>query len=209
MTMLLDERLLEVGALHQRISKERDSSWLYPLPADHLLSLVYYNVYRALIANVAILGLNLDLMATDDYPSPFTPLSPTASSALRSLPASLEPTALQRSVAHHPQWDIVPDPIIRDNLLRDGEPNVDDVELCLDLIGSEARRLRQENSTEAVGCIVWGDPWDTSSWEVTESFVRKYPWMFIGAKHMENSTNAWREKRDEPPLRFEDLGVAC
>jgi Domain of unknown function (DUF3425) len=207
MTEFLSERISEVKTMYQRIVKERDSSWLYPLPADHLISLVYYNVYRALIANVAILGLDLDLMTTDDYPSPFTPLSPTASSALNSLPPSLQPTALQRSIAHHPQWDIVPDPLIRDNLLRQGEPNIDDVEMCMDLIGSEARRQRYEKSKEPAGCIVWGDPWDMYSWEVTESFVRKYPWLFAGVKHMEYTTNIWREKRDEPPLRFSELGV--
>ncbi len=204
MTELMGDRLCEIRTLHQRITTERD---LYPLPADHLLTLVYYNVYRALIANVAILGLNLDMMVTDDYPSPFTPLSPTASSALRALPPCLQPTPLQQSMAHHPQWDIVPDPVIRDNLLRKGEPNIDDVELCMDLIGSEARRARYQHSTESAGCIVWGDPWMAESWEVTESFVRKYPWLFVGARHMEETTNAWRSERGEDPLRFVELGV--
>ena len=207
MVELLHERLGEVKVLHERINRERDSSWQYPLPADHLLTLVYYNVYRALIANVAILGLDLDLMVTDEYPSPFTPLSPTASSALLSLPPSLQPTSLQSSIAHHPQWDIVPDPAIRDNLLRKGEPNIDDVELCMDLIGSEARRSRHEASNEPAGCLVWGDPWSTDSWEVTEGFVKKYPWLFVGARHIEQSTNSWRMKRDEPLLRFSELGV--
>ena len=207
MTELLGDRLSEIQTLYQRIMRERDSSWMYPLPADHLLTLVYYNVYRALIANVAILGLDLDLMVTDEYPSPFTPLSPTASSAIRSLPPCLQPTELQRSIAHHPQWDIVPDPAIRDNLLRKGEPNIDDVELCMDLIGSEARRQRAQTSTEAAGCMVWGDPWAAESWEVTEAFVKKYPWLFEGASYIKQSTNAWRVKRDEPPLRFEELGI--
>ena len=207
MTALLGDRLSEVQALHERIEKERNSSWLYPLPADHLLTLVYYNVYRALIANVAILGLDLDLMVTDDYPSPFTPLSPTASSALRGLPPALQPTPLQLAVAHHPQWDIVPDPVIRNNLLRNGEPSINDVELCMDLIGSEERRRRYEKSNEPAGCIVWGDPWTVDAWEVTEAFVRNYPWLFNGADCIKKSTNAWRESRDEPPLDFVELGV--
>ena len=207
MTELLVERSSQVRNLHARIMRERDSSSSYPLPADHLLTLVYYNSYRALISNVIILGLDLDLMNRNEYQSPFTPFSPTASSALRSLPPCLQPTALQRSVPHHPQWDIVPDPIIRDNLLRNGEPAINDVELCMDLIGSEERRQRCRNSSEPAGCIVWGDPWQAASWEMTEAFVKKYTWLFTGARHIEVSTNAWRSKRDEPPLRFVELGV--
>lgn len=147
------------------------------------------------------------MMVTDDYPSPFTPLSPTASSSLSRLPPSLQPTALQKSTAHHAQWDVVPDPSIRDNLLRRGEPDVDDVELCMDMIGSESRRKRAESSAEPAGCIIWGDPWDASSWEVTEAFVRRYTWLFYKSKSSEDATNYWRAKRDEPPLAFADLGV--
>jgi hypothetical protein len=43
---VMHERLQRVNALHERILAEKDSRALYPLPADHLLSLVYYNVYR-------------------------------------------------------------------------------------------------------------------------------------------------------------------
>ena len=34
---------------------------------------MYYNVFRALVANVHLLGLDTDLMHTEDYPSPFNP----------------------------------------------------------------------------------------------------------------------------------------
>jgi hypothetical protein len=146
-------------------------------------------------------------MVTDDYPSPFTPMSPTATSSIRLLPPSMQPTFLQQTIAHHAQWDIVPDPTIRDNLLRQGEPRIDDVELCMDMIGSESRRKRHQSSNEPAGCMVWGDPWVARNWEVTENLVMRYPWLFWKARSAETYTNYWRTRRDEEPLDFEKLGV--
>lgn len=48
-----------------------DRRRLYPLSFGHLLSLIYYNVFRALMANMRLLDLDLELMETDDYQSPF------------------------------------------------------------------------------------------------------------------------------------------
>lgn len=173
----------------------------YPLPADHLLSLIYYNVYRGLIQNIAILGLDLDLMVTNEYPSPFLPMSPTASSAIATLPPNLKPTRLQKTVAHHPQWDIFPDPHIRDNILNYGEERIDDVELCFDMVGSQSRLQRQ--SSDEAGAYIWGEPWSIDSWEVTDTFVRKYHWMFKGGVGFAASTNRWRRQRGEPEIDFE------
>ena len=190
---------------------ERDSRAVYPLPADHLLTLVYYNVYRALIQNAAVLNLDLGLMSSDDYESPFAPYSATSTLALRILPPALQPTKLQRTIAHHPQWDLIPNPRVRDNILRyEQQAEIDDVDLCLDLIGTESRRQKyhRQGSSHA-GCIVWGDPWDVASWEVTEAFVRKYPWMHVGTSDLEASTNKHRVKRGEYPISWDELGVPC
>jgi hypothetical protein len=183
---------------------ELDTAWLHPLPADHLLSLVYYNVCRALISNIAILGLDLNLMSTEDYPSPFLPLSPTASSVIGFLPPSLQPTQLQRTVPHHPEYDIIPDPTMRDNFLRYGEENVDDADLCLDMIDNGVHDEIQDAAGQA-GFIVWGDPWDLMSWEVTEKFVRKWASMLKGCVNLEVSTNQWRRKRGLAPLRVREI----
>jgi hypothetical protein len=85
--------------------------------------------------------------------------------------------------------------------------DLDDTEMCMDLIGTEERRARAGNKSEAAGCIVWGDPWDVRSWEVTEHFVKKYAWLFEGADELELSTNMHRAKREEEPLSFFELGV--
>lgn len=205
LNVLTKDRKSQILKLYWKIMEEKEHG--YPLPADHLLSLVYYNVYRALVANVRALGLDLDLMATDDYPSPFTPGSPTASSALRNLPPTLQPTKLQLTVPHHPQWDIVPDSVTRENILRRGQEDVNDAQLCLDLIGTESRRKRYRDSSAGSGCRVWGEPGRLDNWEIDADMVRASPWMFVGGKDIEASTNRWRVARGEEPLDFAALGV--
>lgn len=142
-------------------------------------------------------------MTTDEYPSPFLPMSPSASSAIATLPPTLMPTTLQKTMAHHPQWDIFPDPRVRDNALRYGEENIDDLELCLDMVGSQSR-LQKESSDEA-GVHVWSEPWDIESWEVTEGFLRKYHWLFKGSAPFATSTNRWRRERGVAGLDFDEV----
>ncbi|ETI28297.1 hypothetical protein G647_00746 [Cladophialophora carrionii CBS 160.54] len=202
--VLLEDRLVSIKDLAEKSTTEdADQSDLYKLPADHLISLVYYNVYRALIANVHLLGLDLNLMYSDDYPSPFLPLSPSASSKIRRLPPTLEPTELQKTVAHHPMWDIFPDPEIRDNILRYGQENIDDLKLCLDMVGDGNYPGSGDLDTQQTnGLIVWGEPWDIQGWEMTECFARKWPFLIRGAINVQNSTNRWRMQRGEEPLDF-------
>ncbi|KIV79143.1 hypothetical protein PV11_06723 [Exophiala sideris] len=204
--VLLENRLVHIKDLAGRLQNERDHAWKLTLPADHLISLVFYNVYRGLLANVEILGLDLNLMYTDEYPSPFLPLSSSASSALRHLPPALQPTELQKTIAHHPQWDVFPDPIIRDNILRYGENNIDDYEFCLDLVGNgRFDDLEGCSTQEKNGLICWGEPWELDGWEVTEAFARKYPFFLRGALTFQECSNKWRVKRGEEPLDFERI----
>lgn len=204
--VLLENRLVGLRDLAERMTDEESLAYLSPLSSDHLISLVYYNVYRAFISNVVTLGLDLNLMYTDDYPSPFLPLSPTASSHIRKLPPCLQPTELQKTVAHHPQWDIFPDPEIRDNILRYGEHNIDDVELCLDMVGDgNYDNLGELATQDKNGLIVWGEPWDMGSWEVTETFARKWPFLIRGALNSQRTSNEWRVKRGEEPLDFDRI----
>ena len=204
--VLLENRLVDTKDLAERIQYDRDNASMYQLPADHLISLVYYNVYRAMITNMGLLGLDLNLMYSDDYPSPFPPLSPSSNSRLLSLPPTLQPTELQKTVAHHPQWDVLPDAQIRDNILRYGEDNIDDLQLCLDMVGGGNYVSRDNLDTQEInGLIVWGEPWDISGWEVTESFARKWSFIFKGAFRFQRATNSWRVQRGEEPLNFDKI----
>ncbi|KIY00020.1 uncharacterized protein Z520_04658 [Fonsecaea multimorphosa CBS 102226] len=204
--VLLENRLATVKELVEKMMTERDNAWMYPLPSDHLISLIYYNVYRALISNTHMLGLDLNLMYTDDYPSPFLPLSQSATSNIRHLPPSLQPTELQKTMAHHPMWDLFPDAEIRDNILRYGEDNIDDLQLCLDMVGDGSYTgLEGLDTQQTNGLIVWGEPWDSTGWEVTEFFARKWPFLLRGAFNAQKSTNKWRASRGEDPLDFDRI----
>ena len=165
---------------------------------DHLLVLVKFNVFRAMVSNGGDLGYTADAgMVDDDALSPFTdPSNPRWH--LRSVPADLQPTRLQRQIPHHPWIDILPSPVMRDNLLLAGD-SYDEMELCADLVGFFSE------SKGRTGMIVWGEPWDAAGWEVTESFVKHWFWTIRGCEQLLRSTNYWRQRRGEGPLQVEKI----
>ncbi|KAB8301388.1 hypothetical protein EYC80_003262 [Monilinia laxa] len=126
------------------------------IPADsYLLTLLHFNVIRALTINVEILKLPVGRM-DDDILSPFN-ISSTSQyppSDLLTLPPALQPTNLQISIEHHPEIDIFPFPQCRDNLLAalsEGD-GWDDVGFCRDML------YGVEGGDGRTGLIVWGDP---------------------------------------------------
>jgi hypothetical protein len=161
---------------------------------DHILVLVKFNVFRALMSNVRDLGTSDKEVMDDNALSPYS----DSSAFIRPAPPALRPTNLQRKICHHPWIDAVPIPGMRDNLLL-AKDSYDDQQLCADLVGVYGE------STDRNGMIVWGDPWDPASWEVTESFVRSWGWTIRGCERLYWSTNHWRERRGERPLKFERL----
>ncbi|KAH6661836.1 hypothetical protein B0J14DRAFT_611616 [Halenospora varia] len=161
--------------------------------ADLLLTLIQFNVFRALVGNTFALGFTFDWLSNDAV-SPFNHTDPNDYDC-RS-PMSLRSTTLQRTVVHHPWIDLFPIPTLRDNLLRRGE-SFDDEPLCHDLV--EVCHSPSERS----GLIIWGDPWNPQSWEVTEDFAQKWAWMLRGCGGLLQSTNFWREKRGEDELLFD------
>ncbi|KAI0452916.1 hypothetical protein F5B21DRAFT_317612 [Xylaria acuta] len=158
-----------------------------PLPADHLLTLVRYNLYRACAANAKILGLDPRSMH-DDIASPFCDLK----TFNHPLPKALVPTETQIAVRHHPYIDLFPFGSLRDKLIL-SEGTVDEDELCADLGG--------KNSTaEHTGLIVWGDAWDPTGWELSEYVAIKWAWLFDGCERLLMATDYWRRRRGEAPL---------
>ncbi|OJJ45784.1 hypothetical protein ASPZODRAFT_167513 [Penicilliopsis zonata CBS 506.65] len=141
------------------------------LSADHLIPLVRYNLSRAWLTNTRLVsGMN-------DTPT--------------LLPPSLQPTPLQKST-RHPAWvDIYPSPVMRDNIILSFR-TTDASALCA--------RFSAEILSDEVGILVWGDPWDIGAYEVTESFLRRWAFLFRGEPAIIEGSNRWRELRGEPPL---------
>ncbi|KAL3431572.1 hypothetical protein BDV09DRAFT_188246 [Aspergillus tetrazonus] len=159
---------------------------------DMLLHLIQFNFIKALIENMAVLGLSSDQL-DDDANSPFNTMGPSHPYLATSLPLSLRATMIQRTIPHHPWLDLLPFPQMRDNLISAGE-SYDETQLCLDMKGYGNPDM------DHTGIIVWRDPWDPEGWEVTESFARNWGWVLAGCWDLLRSTNSWRARRGERPL---------
>jgi hypothetical protein len=161
---------------------------------EFLPVLSQFNLARAMFANVEVMGLSPSQMH-DDALSPFNtagPLMVAMDARQASLPQALRPTSLQIAIPHHPWIDLIPVPVLRDNILVALTQSLDEESFCQTLSG----RTR----TEQPGVRVWRDPWDPSGWEVTEVFVQSYGWLLKDCWTLLESTNRWRTGRGERPL---------
>ncbi|KAH8903714.1 hypothetical protein BR93DRAFT_884440 [Coniochaeta sp. PMI_546] len=158
------------------------------LRCERLLSVAQYNIILAAGTNAASLGLTMEALSHDIL-SPFN----THRTLAASLPPSLCPTRLQRMIPHHPWIDLFPSPSIRDILLRRmGEYNED--QICNDMFSSCGEKGQ-------LGVLVWGDPADLSSYEMSEDLLTKYPWLINDCSYdIVRFTNHWRRKRGEKRL---------
>lgn len=99
------------------IPRRDDKGFTFPLSLDHLIHLVQFNVYRALLINMQILrsksifSCSTNLEEEDSEIIFLHPL-PTE------VPLQLEPTALQLCTRHFPRIDLVPLPALRDLFIR-------------------------------------------------------------------------------------------
>ena len=196
----------------------------FPFSSDHLIHLIHYNVYRALIGNKQMVSSSTFQISIDQtliIPSPLDLCEGLAIIRLtgqKALPPNLEPTNVQMNVAHSSWLNMFPYPKVRDNLItrQDGFNHID---FCNDLWGeffmsnmgdlvasnvltSFIQKDDDELTAGRRGLVVWGDPWDTQGWEVTEGFVNKWFWVIEGCVELFASTNFWRAKRDLEPLVF-------
>lgn len=161
--------------------------------ADQLLTLIQFNVFRGLLNNTVTLGWDFEWL---EYAEPISPWNTSHENIIPTCPLSLHPTAMQRKVKHHPWIDLWPIPRMRDNLLLANDL-YDEDRLCNDLL--EFCDINNEES----GLIVWGEPWDPASWEVSEKFLRSWAWTIKGCADLLTSTNYWRQRRGQSPLVFE------
>jgi hypothetical protein len=167
------------------------ATW-FPLPVDHLLTLIQFNIYRATLTNIFI-------VTPSAIKSPevleIVHISPNLLPS--SVPPSLTPTILQRKVKH-PAWiDAAPLAVLRDNLIL-AEGTYDSDALCLDVLG--LFHGYEGDGRECNGAMVWGDPWEVGNWEVSEGFVGRWGWLLKGCGELMQATNYWRGRRGEEAL---------
>jgi hypothetical protein len=169
-----------------------------PSPEDHLITLMYYNVFRGLTSNIRALKLHIPSMLTGQYDSPFV----TGGLEISSLSPDLRPTRLQQTISHHPSYDIFPCSVLRDNAIEywHVQQNPQESRLCMALAGRQT--WHEVDLGSRIGCILWGEPDVVESWEVSEGFAKRWPFLVKGAVRLEAATNVYRRLRDETPIFF-------
>lgn len=173
------------------------SQYLSGSPNPNLLSgVLRLNAMQAFWKNIDILGQTEDDQH-DDAISQFCIIGPCAVD-INTLPPALRPTELQRTVPHHPWFDLIPVPQMRDNLIRAGD-TFDDGLLCQDMSGYRSA------VTGRRGIVIWGASWDESCWELTEDFLKRWGWTVRNCTNLFKASNYWREKRGEQPLSAKSL----
>ncbi|KAJ3453424.1 hypothetical protein MRS44_017671 [Fusarium solani] len=169
---------------------------IFPLPADHLLHLIHFNVTRALKSNKNAVE-SLSVYATLQHHDPTSCISlevrAITQHSVAGTPASLVATQLQMTRQHSPWIGMLPWPRVRDNIIK-RHAHFDHWEFLLDLVGGELTGppVDTEDDDEITsgrqGLIVWGEPHDTGSWEVTPGFLAKWIWVFSGCREVVDYT---------------------
>lgn len=170
-----------------------------PRPAS-LPLLLRINVLSAFAYNAKLLGIDEEGLCRCDLISPFNtfgPLSlPNPYLPPPVSPTSLLPTSLQETVVHHPWIDLLPFPILRDNMLKLLALGLlDDDELCFDIL-----ELSDRDLSTRPAMIVWGDPSDWKSWEINDAFLCKWGLLLRGCSDIIAASNYWRNTRGEKPI---------
>jgi hypothetical protein len=164
-------------------------------------------------------GPNYVILPSRDFCEGLTLIHPIIEEPL---PQSLRPTPLQMKIPHSSWLNMFPWPRFRDNLIVN-ESIVDSASFLYDLFGdlvtyngsstnfdvsiSSPNEDEEDVNARRRGLIVWGEPWDTEGWEVTEGFMRKWSWLLEGCEELIEVSNRWRAMRYQNPLQGSDLGL--
>ncbi|KAK8073430.1 hypothetical protein PG994_004329 [Apiospora phragmitis] len=155
---------------------------VFPLSPDHLITLLQFNVLRALAANRTLIS---GVLATPLDCSEETIHLLSYPTGGRVLPLSLLPTLLQQTA--------------RDRMIR-AAGTFDEDALWADCVGGLYEGF-PDDEVERRGIIAWSPPWDIAGWELSEGFVRKWSWLFVEMlPRALEATNRWRMERGEEPF---------
>jgi hypothetical protein len=191
----------KVAAIRAFTQKAYENYSIRALRPAQLTSLIRLNVLNGLARNAMKMGFPVEGLCRDEYISPFNycgPHHPRLAGPVLCSPKSLQPTALQLQVLHHPWIDLFPFPRVRDNVLQALEAEyLDEDELCSDLLN-----IQDNRTCEKPSLILWGESSDERGWEASSAFLKKWGWLVQGCAELIDATNYWRASRGERPLVF-------
>jgi hypothetical protein len=200
-------------SLYSPVTTNVEFEVYFPLPVDHrLFTLIAHNVVRGFLTNQVILQ-GPPIFACDILVEDLCQLTPLPRPV--DIPSSLHPTILQQTVPHPPWVDLFPIAAVRDTVIK-SMGMFDGLELCDDSVGmlfKDSKSMNREfemsmrkefqgvDGLGNKGLIIWGEPWDAGSWEITEDFLMRWGWMFRNCyEEVLKATNHWRSMRSEEPL---------
>ncbi|KAH7029771.1 uncharacterized protein B0I36DRAFT_375104 [Microdochium trichocladiopsis] len=200
------DTIAQQRALLEAFARQALSSYAAGCPrADHYLQLIQLNIVTGLTRNAEVLGFSFDWLVCEIV-SPFGPrdvsgnrerqLEDCTTYTKQCVPPSLAPTKMQLTTPHHPWLDLFPLPRLRDNMLATTRcmPLEEEDELFDHILEASGPKR------EWAGFMVWGEPWDPRSWEVSVPFLRNWGFLLRGCPEIIMSTNAWRRRRREQPI---------
>lgn len=171
----------------------------------------------ALLSIAMHIEISQDVLCNDDLRSPFFRFHATPADALaetnivtavkksfKTLKPDMRPTHEQITIDHHPYFDIIPFPGLRNNLIkRQGEFNEDEffLDLLTGLVCWGGAGVGKRDRNTSTGKVSTGTPWDSRSWEAQQWFVQKY-WHLLGGDEgdLVRQTEWWRSMRGDDPL---------
>ncbi|KAL4878187.1 hypothetical protein BJY04DRAFT_221335 [Aspergillus karnatakaensis] len=171
-------------------------------PSD-LPGVTRLNALNALIQNAGALHIPIELLNSDDGISLFNMPGPGAVPPMRGtdeqLPLHIRPTALQRSVTHHPWLDILPFPGVRDRILLGLQARVlDEDQICVEF-SCDLLSLEKDDTSSL---LIWGAPWDARAWEFSAKLLERWAGLLSACPEIIQSTNYWRGQRGERMIEY-------
>ncbi|RMY84869.1 hypothetical protein D0864_07451 [Hortaea werneckii] len=156
---------------------------------DELGQLINRNLMTAAATNAQRLGISLAALQSG--------IASTSPQIPRAALAALKPIELQHQIVHDPIIDTIPHARLRFNILRAiYNQQIDAAQLSRCIRGSGA--LENVNGNwQRGGLVVWSTPEQVGSWEISESFLRRWAFLLQGCEDLIAVTNTWRSKRGE------------
>ncbi|KAK4506994.1 hypothetical protein PRZ48_000728 [Zasmidium cellare] len=157
---------------------------------DELAQLINRNLMSAAATNAQQLGLDSAALSA---------ARPVATPRVSNsqLPTALQPISLQHQVPHDPIIDIVPHPRFRYNILKAIATQQLDAAAFSAVLRASGALENVQGSWLRGGLVVWSSPDQLASWELSESFVRRFGLLLQGCEDLLAATNAWRSRRGE------------
>lgn len=167
-------------------------------PDSYLLPVHELTILRAMLRIADRLGCKGTLWSLDAL----SPFNQGIGTPADQLPVPWRPTPSQVLIPHHPLFDFLPWPSVRDKII--GILSLPDEARPRGASGPLALvNFAYDFEDNSEGVRIYGsDPYDPSCWEVGQILFQR--WWFLFDRDIVENSNRWRRLRGAPPLALTD-----